>query len=85
MEHQSPEKAATSPAPESVIDLESEEISGSTQDSTWPRPLKELEKEKAKTSAKTLTKPDPLPTAKALNQEQQKKKKLQQQQPLEKQ
>ena len=86
MEHQSPKKAITSPArattaktppptlvPESVIDLENEEISGPTRDSTWPRPLKELEKEKTKTSAKSLTKPDPRPTPKAqalLNQEQ---------------
>lgn len=100
MESQSPERAVTSPAhvttaktpppnliPESVIDLENEEISATIRDSTWPRPLKELEKEKTKSSAKSLPKSDPRPTPKAqalLNQEQQKKKK-QQQQTLEKQ
>jgi len=95
MESQSPERAVTSPAhattaktppptliPESVTVLENEEISAPTRDSTWPRPLKELEKEKTKSSAKTLPKLDPRPTPKAqalLNQEQQKKKKQQQQ------
>ena len=91
MENQSPERAVTSPArattannppptsiPESVIDLENEGTSAPIRDSTWPRPLKELEKEKTKTSAKPLPKPNPRPTPKAqalLNQKQQKKKK----------
>jgi DNA segregation ATPase FtsK/SpoIIIE-like protein len=63
--------------------LESEETLVPVRDSTWPRPLKELEKEKAKTPAKPLPKPDsrPTPVAQALlNQEQQKKKKQKQQQ-----
>ena len=95
MENQSPEKTVTSPTrattantppptsiPESVTDLENEGTSAPNRDSTWPRPLKELEKEKTKTSAKPLPKPDPRPTPKAqalLNQEQQKKKRQQQQ------
>ena len=100
MENQSPERTVTSPArattanipppisiPESVTDPEKEGTSAPNRDSTWPRPLKELEKEKAKTPAEPSPKPDPRPTPKAqalLNQEQQKKKK-QQQQTLEKQ
>jgi hypothetical protein len=95
MENQSPERVIISPArtttanipqptptSEPVIDLESEETLVPVRDSTWPCPLKELEKEKAKTSAKPLPKPDsrPTPAAQALlNQEQQKKKRQQQQ------
>ena len=91
MENLSPERVVNSPArtstasipqptpvSEPVIDLESEETPVLVRDSSWPRPLKELEKEKAKTSAKSLPKPDPRPTPAAqalLNQEQQKKKK----------
>ena len=96
MENRSPEKVVASPLrtstttvpqptpiSEPVIDLESEETSAPIRDSSWPRPLKELEKEKAKTSATSLPKPDPRPTPAAqtlLNQEQQKKKKQKQQQ-----
>ena len=96
METQSPDRTATSPMrvttanipqptpiSKPVIDLESEETSAPIRDSSWPRPLKELEKEKAKTSATSLPKPDPRPTPAAqtlLNQEQQKKKKQKQQQ-----
>jgi len=60
MENRSPEKVVASPlrtsttivppptsVPESVIDLESEETSAPIRDSSWPRPLKELEKEKS--------------------------------------
>ena len=95
MENQSPERVVTSPvrtttanipqptpASEPVIDLESEETLVPVRDSTWPRPLKELEKDKARVSAKPLPKPDshPTPAAQALlNQEQQKKKRQQQQ------
>ena len=96
METQSPDRTATSPTrvttanipqptpiSEPVIDLESEETSAPIRDSSWPRPLKELEKEKAKASATSMPKPDPRPTPAAqtlLNQEQQKKKKQKQQQ-----
>jgi len=98
METQSPDRTATSPTrvpttnipqptpiSEPVIDLESEETSAPIRDSSWPRPLKELEKEKAKTSVKSTPKPDSRPapaTQSALSQEQQqKKKKPRQQQP----
>jgi hypothetical protein len=96
METQFPDRTATSPTrvtttnipqptpiSEPVIDLECEETSAPIRDSSWPRPLKELEKEKAKTSATSSPKPDsrPAPAAQtALNQEQQKKKKQKQQQ-----
>ena len=90
-ESQSPERAVASLTrvttakippptlnPELVTDLESEGTMAPNRDSTWPYPLKELEKGNTKTPPKSSPKPNPHPTPQAqalLKQNQQEKNK----------